>query len=1112
MTYRVYDGAEYSAPATVTIGVTNQAPIASDLGLLSVLHGGTISGIDLLGAASDPDNDSLSVEIVSYPTQGYLYQDWTTGKWNYSAPSGYAGPVTFAYRVYDGQAYSAPATVTIDVTNQAPIATDLGLFSVLHGGTISGIDLLGAASDADSDSLSVEIVSYPTQGYLYQDWNTGKWNYSAPSGYAGPVTFAYRVYDGQAYSNTASVTIDVTNQAPIATDVGPFSVLHGGTISGIDLLGAASDADNDSLSVEIVSYPTQGYLYQDWSTGKWNYSAPSGYAGPVTLAYRVYDGQAYSNPVNVTIDVTNQAPTTSTTQTFSWTVYSTQSNPNTVTLTNPGTQQNYDGASVSLSLVFSNQNANAVTFVALGLPAGLGIDENGLISGMVDETASAYGPYTVTVTARDGVTYATATQTFTWNIDANPLAVTNPADQQSVSGDTVSLTVSYTNSIGNPVNFETTGLPPGLAIASNGVISGPISSNAHLNGTYIAYVTVTDATANASFTVTFRWVVRAPQVAPTAADFGPVTVAQGGSLKLSVNQIAFFSSNPAGGEMTFSLVGPAQNGVAVDNQDGTVTYTPMGPLGTDSFTYKLTNAFGDSNTATVFLNVAAVSLVANDVFFLSQSGSAYVFTADDLIANVSTYDGSIPTLTAMLGASFSIGTVMNLPSGATITVQPDGSFVYQSVDGFLGTETISFTLGLNNVFAMANIQMVVAQNPQPPRIRLGVPIPLNTTLLSVLQAELPNWQGPNGISLAQVDALVQRRNLTVPQAAAVAVLKALIIQNPANLAQIGFYGNLFQVNPANRFITAAGIANYQAAFNNAANPNNAAARQLEATFQFMMNRLSTDVTANTLFPNGIAEQDIYQSVRQGNIGDCSFMSAVISYIRPTQAQGGGRVSPGFQDLRNRIVPAPNNAQGVATYNVTLFNGVGQGNAVVVNVEEPTYAERALYGGTTDGSRWLSILEKAYVTQWPRNNDPLLGIQIDTGPVYDVAANGERMDRALIRVTGRATQLIANQWVLPAAPILRGTLAGVNANANSALILAQSRTTGQLAMLPANMAHLRTMPQNHAFAVVRWTPRGLNDGVIRLRNPWNNGGAFGGEFDVTLQEFLRVFVNISRQTP
>ena len=64
-------------------------------------------------------------------------------------------------------------------------------------------------------------MSYPTQGYLYQVWNTGKWNYSAPSGYAGPVTLAYRVYDGQAYSNTASVAIDVT-RAMLNGDYGAY--------------------------------------------------------------------------------------------------------------------------------------------------------------------------------------------------------------------------------------------------------------------------------------------------------------------------------------------------------------------------------------------------------------------------------------------------------------------------------------------------------------------------------------------------------------------------------------------------------------------------------------------------------------------------------------------------------------------------------------------------------------------------------------------------------------------------------------------------------------------------------------------------------------------------
>ncbi|MBX9679583.1 MAG: tandem-95 repeat protein [Gemmataceae bacterium] len=307
-TYRLYDGAEYSNTATVTIDVTNSAPIAANDGIYSVLHGQTLTNLDFKANDSDPDGDSTTLQIVNGPTKGNLYQDWYTGKWNYSAYSNATGIDVVTYRLYDGAHYSNTATITFDVTNQAPIAADDGMYSIRHGQTLTGMNLKANDSDPDGDSTTLSILSYPGQGYLYQDYSTGNWNYSAPSSFAGIVTFTYQLYDGAQYSSPAMVTIDVTNQAPIAADLDPLFVLHGRTISGIDLLGAASDPDADSLSVQIVSYPTQGYLYQDWYTGKWNYSAPSSYAGPVAFSYRVYDGQAYSNTANVSIEVTNQAP------------------------------------------------------------------------------------------------------------------------------------------------------------------------------------------------------------------------------------------------------------------------------------------------------------------------------------------------------------------------------------------------------------------------------------------------------------------------------------------------------------------------------------------------------------------------------------------------------------------------------------------------------------------------------------------------------------------------------------------------------------------------------------------------------------------------------------
>ena len=97
-------------------------------------------------------------------------------------------------------------------------------------------------------------MSYPTQGYLYQVWNTGKWNYSAPSGYAGPVTFAYRVYDGQAYSAPASVTIDVTNQAP---DDGPYQDYLSSVSAGNQAFSQAVTAAQSVRDAAVAPYFAQ---------------------------------------------------------------------------------------------------------------------------------------------------------------------------------------------------------------------------------------------------------------------------------------------------------------------------------------------------------------------------------------------------------------------------------------------------------------------------------------------------------------------------------------------------------------------------------------------------------------------------------------------------------------------------------------------------------------------------------------------------------------------------------------------------------------------------------------------------------------------------------------
>src|SRR5207253_348811 len=57
-----------------------------------------------------------------------------------------------------------------------------------------------------------------------------------------------------------------------------------------------------------------------------------------------------------------------------------------------------------------------VSYSAEGLPSGLSIDSNkGVISGRMANDADTHGPFSVTVTATDGITDVSANKTFDWS-------------------------------------------------------------------------------------------------------------------------------------------------------------------------------------------------------------------------------------------------------------------------------------------------------------------------------------------------------------------------------------------------------------------------------------------------------------------------------------------------------------------------------------------------------------------------------------------------------------------------------------------------------------------------------------------------------------------------
>jgi hypothetical protein len=95
----------------------------------------------------------------------------------------------------------------------------------------------------------------------------------------------------------------------------------------------------------------------------------------------------------------------------------------------------------------------------------------------------------------------------------------------------------------------------------------------------------------------------APTPTPMPVDNTPVAVDDSFTIDQDTVLNADISTNDSGLEdtpVTYSVDSAATNGAAVVNADGTVTYTPnSGYSGSDSFTYTVVDADGDSATATV---------------------------------------------------------------------------------------------------------------------------------------------------------------------------------------------------------------------------------------------------------------------------------------------------------------------------------------------------------------------------------------------------------------------------------------------------------------------------------------------------------------------------------
>lgn len=307
-TYLVNDGMTQSEIATVDLAITgiNDLPVAYDDSVYGYEGNATI--IDVLAGDIDVDGDLLTIKIAQGPSHGIVIVNGD-GTVTYTPDPDFDGTDSFNYIVSDGNGGSASATVTITLgsVNDAPVVASEAV--VMDEDQSAEIELY--AADEEGAILDLEIVVPPLHGSVeIIPGDNFVVRYIPQTDYHGADGFAFRVTDGLAYSNVASVDIVVNsvNDAPIANS-DSFAIAQDMPLAGNVLVNDV-DVDGDILSASIGQGVTSFGTIVMNPDGSFVFTPNENFNGVASFQYQISDGNGgiASGTVIITILQVNDSP------------------------------------------------------------------------------------------------------------------------------------------------------------------------------------------------------------------------------------------------------------------------------------------------------------------------------------------------------------------------------------------------------------------------------------------------------------------------------------------------------------------------------------------------------------------------------------------------------------------------------------------------------------------------------------------------------------------------------------------------------------------------------------------------------------------------------------
>jgi hypothetical protein len=725
------------------------------------------------------------------------------GSFTYTSAAGLQGADDFSFTASDG---TLTATANCEIFVSAPLleipdtnySTTIGrtltvdatnglLWSVYDstgGATVTVTAVNGTSLTGGSATVTLASGSTLTVN------SDGSFTYIPAAGFQGDDAFSFTASDGTISTTTNGDIYVVTPQLGVldpyytATTGQTLTVNAGaGLLQSVYYTGAAAvtvtsvngtSLTGGSATVTLAS----GSTLTVNSDGSFTYTPAVGFQGDDTFSFTASDGvvsQTANGDINVSapfLEVPDSSYTGTPGQTLA------------VNAANGLLESVYDstGAAVTVTAVNGTSLTGGSATVTLASGSTLTVNSDGSFTYV--PAANFQGDDTFTFTASDGAITSTA------NGDVNvapPELDVFDASYVAGTGQTLNvdagagllayvydstgnpLTITAVNGVAANVGTPITLSPSGATLTVNTDGSFTYVAAPGFQGDDTFTFTVSDglisATGNADVNV------MAPQIYLSSPSYSTLV---GQTLNAdSSSGLLAYAADSVNNAMTVTAVnGSAANvgtaftlasGATVTvNADGSFTYVPAaGYQGQDTFDFTVGDG-STSSTATATINVVTPALTVPDRFYGSDGQGLSVDASNGLLAWVQDPTGGTVQVTAVNGSAANVGTATTLPSGATLTVNADGSFTYvpaasstgtsvksaMRIASLIGSDSFTFTVSDGTLSSTATATIYSKLVPIGVLPPIGLPIvsmpPVSTEPISLPPIFIGD-SGPNSV-------------------------------------------------------------------------------------------------------------------------------------------------------------------------------------------------------------------------------------------------------------------------------------------------------------------------------------------------------------------------------